>query len=114
MDQDRVGFNREEIENSINPMRADYSRNLIELSMHPMKSNYQESLEEKGWEFITNVNAVNGLMDYTEDRKTLRYLIEDCKKLYPGKKVKLTRAYNTYGERIPSKEKTIAVYTRDR
>ncbi|KKK59433.1 hypothetical protein LCGC14_3034450 [marine sediment metagenome] len=83
--------------------------------LHPIKSEYQRNLEEKGWEFITKVEAENKFMNYTENRESFRLLREDCRnKFCPGKKIKLARAYNQYGEKIPSEEKIVDVYAKDR
>ncbi len=82
---------------------------------HPIKSEYQRNLEERGWEFIINIKAENDFMDYTENRESFRLLREDCRdKFCLGRKIKLARAHNQYGERIPSEEKTVAIYARDR
>lgn len=84
--------------------------------LHPIKSEYQKNLEEKGWEFIINVKAENEFMNYTENRESFRLLKEDCRRKFcsAGGKIRLTRAHNQYGERIPSEEKTVSVYARNR
>ncbi|MCH8945589.1 MAG: hypothetical protein IIA85_01585 [Nanoarchaeota archaeon] len=93
----------------------NYSKEEIELSMNPKKSDYQKNLEAHGWELIARVKAKNRLMDYTETRKYFRFLREDCRREYcPGRKTRLFRAHDKYGERIPSRKKIVGVYARDR
>ena len=80
-----------------------------------IKSDYQKNFKRKGWKFRSNVDAGNNeLIDYTESREMFRLLKKDCERFYPGKRIKLARAHDRYGERIPSKRKIVAVYTRDR
>lgn len=93
---------------------TDYSKKGFGLSIDPIKSDYQKNLEEKGWELITKFKAVTGEVDYTKNRRLIRFLIEDCRNLFPGKKVKLARAYDELAKRIPSEKKVIAIYVKDR
>ena len=94
-----MGFFEEEIEPSIPP---------------PIKSEHQRNLEERGWELVAKVKAKNPFMDYTENRESFRLLKKDCERFYPEKRIKLARAHDRYGKRIPSEEKTVFVYARDK
>ncbi len=79
-----------------------------------IKSDYQKNLEERGWGFKSNVDAGNNeLMDYTESKESFRLLKKDCGRFYSGKRIKLTRAHDRYGKRIPSEKKVVAVYVKD-
>ena len=79
-----------------------------------IKSDYQQNLEDMGWEFVSNIDAgYNILMDYTENINLFRLLKKDCNTFHPGKRIKLARAHNRYGERFPSEKKIVAVYAQD-
>ena len=96
----------------MDPYRLNYSKEGIERSINQI-SEHQEYLEEKGWKFIKNVEAKNGLMDYTQDRKSFRLLKEDCRRKFcSGEGITLTRAHDEHGEEIPSEEKIVAIYAR--
>lgn len=105
----RRGFNR-----LLEEIITGGSKEEIGLPVSLIKSDYQRELEERGWELMSNVDAENVLIDYTKDRNSLRFLRKHCKRFYPEKRIKLARAHDRYGKRIPSKKKIVGVYTRDR
>ena len=93
-------------------------------------SSYQKRLIDSGWIFSTNEIVTNYHLgtDYPGEeplRTSFKRLREDCKGIYPRKRVEFFRAYNTSGERIPCpyKEKpwegsekdvsVVAIYVKD-
>ena len=57
---------------------TDYSKKGLELSRKPIKSDCQKNFEERGWQFLTNINVEEKLRNYAKDKKILEYLIDGC------------------------------------
>ena len=80
-----------------------------------LKSDYQLRMENAGWRFERNLDMITGFKDYSTSRCNVRELKKDLERYFPGKAIRLARAYNECtGAKISPSLKMIAIYTRDR